>query len=118
MSDARRSLLEALLMLCRPLAEITAKLNRLGWDSSTEIIPLTRSNVVTILQRFLDREITAQEVEDWANAIEGREDLGLEQGHEDVLQQVLFELANPLITRSLNDDVASDWVMHLTSNRD
>jgi hypothetical protein len=37
----------------------------------------------------------------WAEALEGREDVGFEDGHEEKLKQFIFELANPELCESV-----------------
>jgi hypothetical protein len=82
-----------------------------GWDSDEELIALEPAHALSVLSRFLASELSATEVEDWANAIECREDIGLTQ--EAPITDALFELANPLITRPLTRQSATDLVAKL-----
>jgi hypothetical protein len=45
-----------------------------------------QSTVVRVVRRDLER---------WANAIEGRDDIGLDTDAADALKEAIFELANP-----------------------
>jgi hypothetical protein len=51
--------------------------------------------------RMPEGSISAADVEDWANAVEGREDVGREAGYESLLNDAIFELANPMLHEPL-----------------
>ncbi|MNT14703.1 hypothetical protein D3C72_1497180 [compost metagenome] len=77
------------------------------------MVNLERQHMGNVLHRFLLGELEAQEVEDWANAIEGREDIGREAGFEDLVNAMLFDLANPLLNQTLTKETAAAWVEKL-----
>ncbi len=56
------------------------------------------------------------EMETWADAIEGREDIGFEPGHEETLSQFVFETANPCLAEDLTDRSALSWIERFTSS--
>lgn len=62
------------------------------------LVTFTRNHLLAALQKYLGSMVDAAQLEDWANAIECREDIDFEAGHEDMLQQAIFQLANPLLT--------------------
>ncbi len=109
----RETLLRSLLALDRPLEEIRSGLSLLGWDSSDDLAFFTKDHALSILRRFLGRSLSANKVEEWANAIEGREDIGFESRYESILRDLIHELANPLLTRPLTYSSATEWVAHL-----
>lgn len=86
----------------------------MGWDSDRQLVILKRQDVAAILERYLANELSAADVEDWANALENREDLGYEQGSKDLLSLVIEELANPLLTRPLSKGISFAWLEQLT----
>ena len=53
-------------------------LSQIGFDSETELVSMSRDDIVEILQRSLDKKISFLELEEWANLIECREDIGFE----------------------------------------
>lgn len=53
-------------------------LSQIGFDSEIELVSMSRDNIVEILQRSLDKKISFLELEEWANLIECREDIGFE----------------------------------------
>jgi len=109
----RREVLQSLLQLDRPLSEIKSRLASHRWDSETEIERLARSHCEAILNRFLNRELSEENVEEWANLVEGREDIGFEEGHEDTLRGLLHELANPLLEGFLTREKILWWLSEL-----
>ena len=107
--------LQSLLKLNQPLSQILPSLSTFGWDSDRELVTLERQHVITVLRRYLSGELSESCVEDWANAIEGREDVGAESGFENLLSEVIYRLANPLLTHSLSKGFAKDQLEQLTS---
>ena len=106
----RVELLNSLLKFEQPLSEILPLLNSFEWDSEKELILLNKRHIVEIIQRYLDGKLSSSEVEDWANAIEGREDIEYERDCEQMIDDAIYELANPLLTRSLSADSAREWL--------
>ncbi len=103
-------LLNSLLKFEQPLSEILPLLNSFEWDSEKALILLNKRHIVEIIQRYLDGKLSSSEVEDWANAIEGREDIEYERDCEQMIDDAIYELANPLLTRSLSADSAREWL--------
>lgn len=91
----RKVTLEGLIRGDLPVPEARVRLGRFPWDSDTELVTLTRHDLVRIIDRYLSGGIDGGDVEQWAEAIEGRDDVGYEASVADRLRQVVFELANP-----------------------
>jgi hypothetical protein len=107
----RTSQLNELLHFSRPVADLVSDLSAFGWDSGEEFVTLQAAHISSVLNRFLSGEILDTDVEDWANAIECREDIGFPQGAP--VADALDELANPLLTRPLTRQSAAEWVAAL-----
>lgn len=71
------------------------------WDAEEPLVVLTPVHLARVLSRYMQGEITAQELEDWANAIESREDIAYETAHKAPLAQAIYQLANPLLTQPI-----------------
>ncbi len=99
----RKTVLQQLLMFSRPLPELRLSLSELPWDSD-ELVILKPKMIVAVLQRYLTGELSSSDMEDWANTIEGREDIGYEPLHSEALKDIVFELANPELTKSLDKE--------------
>lgn len=113
----RQSLLLQLIHAESPPHELTDRLRSFGWDSEVELVVLTRADAISALRRFVGGELTSEDVEQWADAIEGRDDVGLDPQAESLIQDLLFELANPAITRALTPTLASEWIDRLSQPR-
>jgi hypothetical protein len=106
MMNERKKSLEALLAFEQPLEQHRTELAAFSWDADTELAFLSLSHIANVLTRFVADSMVATEVEAWANAIEGRDDIGFESANEQQLRELLHELANPLLTQSLTRERA------------
>ena len=112
----RKELLEKLINFTTPADILQPLLNTYNWDSDQELVTLSRHHVVNVLNAFLQGNVSAMVVEDWANTIEGREDIGMEEDYDRTIQDVIFELANPLLTQTLDKSCAQIWIDRLQAN--
>ena len=60
----------------------------------------SREHLLAILERWQSRELTAAEVEDWANLVEWRED---PDPADPVVADAVFDLANPVLQGALEE---------------
>ncbi len=74
-----------------------------GWDCETELVILSAGNIRNVLKKYSIGEITDTEVREWANFIERRDDIGLDEKQNKVLDEVIFWLANPEINYEINE---------------
>lgn len=111
-ADRHEALNDLLLLRCE-VGDAIAAVNRFPWDSEVELVSLTRADAARVLDAFRSGTLTAGECAAWANAVEGRDDVGLESGAEDVLREFLFELSTPEVTRALTQATARDWLQRL-----
>lgn len=115
MTPERVSVLRSLIALEQPLAPILKDLATFDWDIEDPLLPLSSTDVTLVLQRFYDGRLTNLEVEEWANALEGREDIELDPMHGEAIRSAIFSLANPTLTESLTKESARRWISELTS---
>ena len=92
--ETRTKILKELANLSRTLGDIKADLSHFSWDSGEGEYIVSRKDIVSVLSRYLSLEIDNTQLEDWANAIEGREDIGYES--EDI-KEIIIELSNPIL---------------------
>lgn len=104
----RKKTLEDLLKYRRDPKKLRNILADFTWDSDEELVQLERQHVVAVLKRYLRGEISSKEVEDWANLIECREDIGYED-----IADVVHVLANPAITDELTRAIATQIIAEL-----
>ncbi|HEV2675477.1 MAG TPA: hypothetical protein VGV37_13115 [Aliidongia sp.] len=97
---SRQEILISLVQLDASVAVLKTALATFGWDSDP-LATLTRSDLISVLQRFSDGELDCSTVEAWANLIEGREDIQFEPGHEETVANAVHDLANPQLQGQL-----------------
>ena len=85
-------------------------LSQIGFDSEIELVSMSRDNIVEILQRSLDKKISFLELEEWANLIECREDIGFEDKK---TQEMIFKLANPYLYGELDEKQVLSYLNEL-----
>lgn len=113
MSENRLNLIKELVEFSCPLELLELRLQKFDWDFEGVPIKLSRAHLVNLLTRYLNQELSANDVEHWANLIEGREDICFESGSEKQLDHALYQLANPTLTAPLNEGRASAIVSTL-----
>ena len=110
MNNMRHEILKSLLTFDRPLDELRQELSKLKWDSENSLIRLSADHMRLVLTRFLKGELSADAVEEWANLIECREDIGFESEFEGVLKDIIFELANPGLVHPIDRTFIEGWL--------
>jgi len=101
MARSRRDCLRALIDYHLPIERTLQDLAAFGWDAAEDLAILDREDVLNLLRRYLAGELTSEQVVDWADLVECREDIGFSEGQAGVLSHTIFLLANP----NINGDV-------------
>jgi hypothetical protein len=110
----RQEVLQALLAAQRPLEDVAKQLASFEWDSD-ELVELRAEHVVAVLERFLRGDLRAEDVHMWADLVEGRDDIGLEQAHQEALKQAIFQLATPELEGPLGEAMARRLIAELNA---
>lgn len=110
----RTAELRKLIAYAESLEAILARLNAFGWDSEIPLAIVRPDDLTAVLRRFLLGQLSARQVEEWADALECRDDVGLDEDCEAELRSAIFELANPLLTEQLSQDSAQRILATLT----
>lgn len=113
MTLSRRDAVRDLVEWRVPVTESLRRLAGFPWDSDDELVQMTRGHVSSVLRRFLNGEVSAQAVEDWAEAVFMRDDIGFGEPPDEVLKEALFELSTPELGHSV-DEIAEQWLEQLT----
>ena len=107
--ESRADLLAKVVRYELPLEETLVMLRAYGWDSDKELLILSGPDVLSIIDRFLTGDITARQLQHWAELLEMRDDLGYDEDRADLLRRIIFRLANPeangTITRGLVSEI-------------
>lgn len=104
METNRQRVLDELLSISKPLELISQSLKHFSWDFEGKPALIRKSHLVAALSRFLDGSIIDKEIESWANLIECREDLESDKLNEELIDEIIYELANPELEGSLNQE--------------
>ena len=91
---AKIDILLNLINFTKDISAIKSNLAKIDFNSESELVTITKNTIVNILNRVIDKEISYNLLEEWANLIECREDIGYE---DEILQEIIFELANPCL---------------------
>lgn len=113
MKSTRLEIVGQLLDYSVPLDDVVAELRSFDWDYEGEQAELSRKHLNNVLKRFLIGELSADEVERWANLAEGREDICFEAGLEETLEDILHQLANPVLVGRLTRERANELLERL-----
>lgn len=103
MNEGRLDVIKALIELSCPLDVIGSRIREFDWDYEGIPVELSRVHLASVLRRYLNKDLSAGDVEQWANLLEGREDVCFESGSEEQLHEVLYQLANPYLTAPLSE---------------
>jgi hypothetical protein len=115
---SRAQALQSLVELRTPLDDAIAELAHFEWDSDEDLATLTRADALRLLDRYLQHTMTADECQRWADALEGRDDLGFETGSEDLIKEFLFQIATPELAEPLTKEFAERWLGRLSKATD
>lgn len=106
----RKIVLERLIRDPNAIAEIRDKLTNFKWDTDRPIVTLKMEDIISVMQKYICGSISDTKVENWANIIEGRDDIEYEIINEDDIRELIFFLANPTLTENLNIPLAQQIV--------
>ncbi len=109
----REELLRNLVSGSRPVADLSKELATFGWDSEVELVTVCCSDVRKMLEDYIAGRRSGSDVRAWAEAIEGRDDVGLAAADEEVLRDTIFELANPELSHALTPLLAQQLLRRL-----
>ena len=98
---AKIDILLNLINFAKDMSAIKSDLAKIGFNSESELVTITQNTIASILNRVIDKEISYDLLEEWANLIECREDIGYE---DEILQEIIFELANPCLYGEIDEE--------------
>ncbi|MGD9696372.1 MAG: hypothetical protein AB7V42_12025 [Thermoleophilia bacterium] len=104
--DKREKALQDLIELRKPVEVAVDALTRFDWDSPDVLFVVRRDDALRVIDRYLSGALTAADAFRWADALEGREDVDIELLKPNAVEELIFVLANPLLTEPWSPDVA------------
>jgi hypothetical protein len=103
--NRRAEILKELVEFEKPTGSLLNELREYGWAWSEEkpLIIIGKDDLLRIIDRFLTGSITAEQLQEWAENLECREDVAFDKNNESLLDDVFFRLAPPFINEPLNE---------------
>ncbi|NCR59861.1 MAG: hypothetical protein GPJ01_19810 [Microcystis aeruginosa LL13-06] len=83
------------------------------WESSEAIITLKKEHLLHILDRYLKNNLSVTELEKWADAIECREYIAYKTDYEALINDIIFDLANPILNEPLAPKLVEQYISQL-----
>ncbi|MDN5100112.1 hypothetical protein O8C83_04710 [Aliarcobacter butzleri] len=111
----RKKTLEKLILLSDSISNIKKRLSKFSWNNDKELIKITPTNIVGVLQYFIDNNFESEEIEEWANIIECREDIGFIDNN---LQEYIFYLANPTLYGEITKKQIELYIVEIKNRYD
>jgi hypothetical protein len=102
MQDKHGDSLRALVRFEGSFAALQDSLRDLPYDYRGSPVVLTSAHVAHALRRCLNDEVTATELEAWAELIQGRPGIEYEPGQQETLANILFKLSTPDINEPIS----------------
>lgn len=116
----RKVLLEKIIRLqdATQLTGLLSLLEKHEWDSDEPLIRLMPQDVAAILKKFLTGDLTQEQVHQWAEGVEVREDIEFgvsdEEGYNDEFTlELIYELANSLLEGRINPERAKQLIAEI-----
>lgn len=106
MNQDRENAVKALVEYSNSLALIREKLEGFPWDYQGDTVKLSQGHIINVLNRYLNGTLSTSDIEEWAELIEGRDDISFVEESENWIAETLYELANPYLTELLTPERA------------
>jgi len=110
----RQLMLEKLIDYSLSLDELALGLREFEWDAPETLVRLRPSHLINVLRRFIDLNISSDDVRNWAELLEVREDIEISDD-ESIVWDTVFELATPILFGELSIDRAETLISKLSS---
>lgn len=94
-NSARIESLNDLIKFKRPVAAAIQQLANYPWDCAIELVELEIADVICAIESHFRGTLDEHDLESWAEALAGRDDVGMRAGQADILTEALFELSSP-----------------------
>ncbi|MFJ2370433.1 hypothetical protein [Microbacterium sp. NPDC087665] len=102
----RLASLRALIALQGPVPQLLTDAHTYDLEPGA-LVDLTLADVRRALALYASKDVSARELEDWAEAIHTAEDIELDETHRAELAQILFELSTPALFGGMAEAVES-----------
>ena len=111
--NERKQVLYRLILFKEPLQDIKNELSSYAWDVEEDILCLDGSHLTNLLKRYINLELSLMELEDWANFVEVRDDIGYESKNAEIINEIIYKLANPTLEGELTIPEAKSLILKI-----
>jgi len=109
-SRSRAEILMDIVQFKGNLSDLQIELSIYSWDVEVPILIINKDVFLNVLKKFIDKNTSFEDIENWANVIECRDDIGFEV---EKMQEIIFELANPEIQEKISKERLIEFVRQL-----
>ena len=95
------------------ITALRGKLQEYPFDADAPLVTLQPSHIISVLERFVAGAISASDVESWADAVEGRDDIAYAEAAEVAISATLAALSAPEINGALTPEFAKTLLSQL-----
>ncbi|MBS0420010.1 MAG: hypothetical protein JSR66_20025 [Proteobacteria bacterium] len=100
--NKQRDCLRALVSFEGSLTELQLSFRDVPYDYEGEVVTLTCAHLARGVRRYLDNEVSASDLQAWADMIEGRPGIEYESSRKDILDRVLCQLSMPYLNEPIS----------------
>jgi hypothetical protein len=117
--NRRAEILHELVRFEKPSGPLMRELQSFGWDWAEEapLLILKKEDLLRIIDRFLAHEISAEQLHEWAENLEVREDVAFDEKESDLIDSVFFRIAVPEIHEQLTQESVGRMRAELSSKK-
>ncbi|PKW16655.1 hypothetical protein A8926_4508 [Saccharopolyspora spinosa] len=110
--ETRRQAVSDLVLLRKTAPDAIAEMRKYPWDCDEELVTLGPTELRAVIDKFLTDKLSAQELEDWANEVEGRDDIEFAPRE---MTDLVAEIANPMLFEAITPTAMRSLASRLDS---
>jgi hypothetical protein len=116
--NRRAEILHELVRFEKPSYPLKCELGSFGFDWDGEpLLTLKKEHLLRIIERYLADQITAAQLQEWAENLEVREDVAFHEEERNLIEPVFFRIATPEIHEPLTHDSVQRMQVELTRKK-
>ena len=112
----RQCILKNLAEFSKPIVELSNDLLSLTWDYEGKPFIIHSDQVLEVLNRYVSGNLSSEEIENWANLIECREDMDFDKEERVTLEKIIYQLANPVLEGEITSDLCHEMISRVAKN--
>jgi hypothetical protein len=102
----RAEILQELARFETPTEPLLQELRSFVWDWDGEpLLVLTKADFLRVIDRFLAGQLSAAQLQEWAENLEVRDDVAFDETEAELLDSIFFRIATPMINEPLTHEV-------------